>query len=80
MTNLADDAKPLGPGPRCAVGAFLGSLDPVNRHAVTGVLNFPGLTHAGIQRAIEKRVGLDAPSLWSISNHRRGKCRCNRKA
>lgn len=65
-------------GPRCQVEVFLSHLEPEDAKAIKNVLELPGLTTAGIQRAIAVRIGLIAPSAWSIGNHRRGKCRCSR--
>lgn len=65
-------------GPRCAVEVFLSHLHPEDVRAIEKVLSNPNLTTAGIQRAISDHLGLIAPTVWSIGNHRRGNCRCNR--
>lgn len=77
--TLADGAKPLGPGPRCAVETFLGGLSPFGKGAVGALLADKSVPHAGIHRAMTATYDRPAPSLWSISNHRRGKCRCNKE-
>lgn len=64
-------------GPRCAVEVFLSHLSTSTRRLVAQTLMDPNLTTVGIQRAIAAK-SLDAPSEWSIRNHRRGKCRCSR--
>ena len=65
-------------GPRCAVEVFLSHLTAEDERKVRAVLELPGLTTVGIQRAVKARIGADAPSAWSIGNHRNRKCRCSR--
>lgn len=65
-------------GPRCGVALMLENL-PLGAHeAVLRVLADSSVTNPAIKRALEDRLGAEAPSIWSFSNHRRGKCACQR--
>jgi hypothetical protein len=80
-SNLADDARSRTgePGPRCAVETFLNGLDPGAVENVNRVLADETVSTAGIYRAILLLDGDEGwPSMWSIRNHRAGKCRCGR--
>lgn len=67
-------------GPRCAVEVFLSHQDDYIRRQVTAAIENPNLTTVGIHRAVSALTGHApyAPSVWSIGNHRRGNCRCNK--
>lgn len=67
------------PGPKCRVAEFLEglSLTPEARTRSEEWIRGP-YGHAGVHRALFGQWGDDAPSLWSIGNHRRGRCRCGR--
>jgi hypothetical protein len=66
-----------GRGPRCQVSAMLADLPDAARKPVAKVLaDRDGYTNSAIARALRERLGITAPSLFSISNHRRGNCRC----
>lgn len=65
-------------GPKCAVSVLLDRLDDKARPAVLEALGDRGITNAAIQKALRERLGDLAPSLFSVSNHRRGMCRCSR--
>ena len=67
-------------GPKCAVSVLLERLPAEARPAVRGALEDRGITNSAIQRALAERLGDLAPSLFSVSNHRRGMCRCARLA
>lgn len=65
-------------GTVCSVGALLDSLHDEARGIVEATLSNPRLPATAIHRALRARVGDDAPSAWSVGNHRRGYCRCGR--
>ena len=80
-SNLAEDARSRTgePGPRCQIELFLRGLDPRAAENVNRVLADETVSTAGIYRAILLLDGDDAfPSMWSIRNHRAGRCRCSR--
>lgn len=66
------------PGPRCAVGVMLDGLSPEGRVAVEKVLNTWHFTIPAVGGALAQYVGTGIPSPWSLANHRRGKCACQR--
>lgn len=78
-SNLADEARDesRGPGPGCSVQNLLNSLPAEESADFEKVLNDPTVTHTGLSRALRRRLGAVAPSLFSVGNHRRGNCRCN---
>lgn len=63
-------------GPKCAVGRMLDRLPEEAQAAVGRALDDRGLTNSAIHRALSDRLGGEAPSLFSISNHRRSYCQC----
>ena len=81
-SNLADDARARTgqPGPRCTVETFLKAMNQLDRRIVESILVDRGLTNTGVARALQSThgLGVHTPSVWSISNHRAGKCRCHR--
>lgn len=64
-------------GKRCGVALFLETLDPEGVAAVKKALANRDVSAAGLERALIEELG-SSPSKWSIGNHRRGDCRCNR--
>lgn len=64
-------------GPRCSVGVLLDCLPPDAREAVERTLENRGVPIPAVLAALEDRV-VNAPSPWSLANHRRGKCTCQR--
>jgi hypothetical protein len=79
-SNLAENARAATgePGPRCAVEKLLNTIYREDRETVEALLADRGIPSTGIQRVLLGSYGSVAPSLWSISNHRAGKCRCSR--
>lgn len=70
-------------GPLCAVGRLLETLPAEGQLAVEKALANRALSASGIQRALTDFLGEDhesLPSAWSVRNHRRGECRCARRA
>lgn len=66
-------------GPRCSVGVMLENLSEEGRRAVINILKDRGsFGTPAVVGALRDRLGGAAPSAWSISNHRRGKCACQR--
>jgi GTP-sensing pleiotropic transcriptional regulator CodY len=67
----------LARGPKCSVSLMLERLPDDARISVNRVLaDRHGVTNSAIAKALRERLGENAPSLFSISNHRRGNCRC----
>jgi hypothetical protein len=77
-SKFSEDAEASTPlrGPRCSVGIMLDDLPEDARKAVQQAFDNRVLAHTGIRAALVKRLGSEAPSLFSISNHRRGNCKC----
>ncbi len=65
-----------GRGPKCRIAVLLDDLNADDRGHVEAVLANRGISNSAIQRALRERLGEDAPGLFSVSNHRRGNCRC----
>lgn len=63
-------------GPRCSIRLMLDDLPADARAAVGRALADKGLTNSAIHRALRERLGDRTPSLFSVSNHRRGNCAC----
>lgn len=63
-------------GPQCGVTLMLEGLPERARASVQQVLDNRGYSNTAIHRALRDRLGDQTPSLFSISNHRRGGCRC----
>lgn len=61
---------------QCTVARMLNSLPLDGRTAVLEALNNKTLTNPSIVSALRNRLGPEAPSAWSVGNHRRGDCRC----
>lgn len=74
--DVRSNARPRGP--RCSVGVMLDSLPQGNRDILNEVLEDRSLAVPAVHRALQERVGDEAPSPWSLANHRRGKCACQR--
>ena len=64
-------------GPKCAVAHILADIPADELAGVNRVLANRGITNSSIAKALHDRLGDDAPSLWSVSNHRRGACKCD---
>lgn len=79
-SNLADEARARTgePGPRCGVEIFLAATPAHARLEAEAALADRELSSVGLFRTLRALAGPDAPSSWSISNHRAGKCRCGR--
>lgn len=65
-------------GPRCSVGVMLENLTPAGRNAVEAVLANPGFAIPAVGSALARYIQTGIPSPWSLANHRRGKCACQR--
>lgn len=63
-------------GPRCRIAVLLDTLSETDRAEVQAALGDRSVGHPVIVAALRKRLGDDAPSLWSVGNHRRGNCGC----
>lgn len=77
-SDVKQEAKAVQRGPRCAMGVLLDASEPKAREVLERVLNDRGNTSAAITRALRSRLGDDAPSQFTVNNHRRGNCRCGR--
>ena len=64
-------------GPRCGVAVMLHGLGDHERRAVEPILTDRRFQVPAILKALV-RYGIEPPSSWSLSNHRRGKCACQR--
>lgn len=64
-------------GPRCGVAVMLDGLEPHNRRVVEEIIDDRRFQVPAIEKALGRYLE-KAPSLWSLSNHRRGKCACQR--
>lgn len=67
-------------GPRCGLGVLLEESTPDARKILQDVLDDRQNTTSSIARAMRNRLGDQAPGLYTIANHRRGNCRCSRRA
>lgn len=64
-------------GPKCSVSVMLDALPSDAVVAVARVLiDRDSYTNSAVAKALRERLGSDSPSLWSVSNHRRGNCAC----
>jgi hypothetical protein len=63
-------------GPTCRTATWLATLSKKDRAEVDEALGHPDLQHAALARAIKVRW-LEAPSLDSISRHRKRECACD---
>lgn len=63
-------------GSRCTVGRFLQTIPADQLDEVDATVMNRDLSAAALARAIRSRIGSDAPTAWSIGNHRRSSCRC----
>lgn len=66
------------PGPVCSVKRMLESLTAADRETVEGALSNPALSTTGLAKAFRDRMGVEAPSKFTVGNHRREQCSCSR--
>jgi hypothetical protein len=74
--DVRSNARPRGP--RCSVGVMLESLPPSGRSAVEAVLANHSFAIPAVGNALSRYIQTGIPSPWSLANHRRGKCACQR--
>lgn len=68
-----------GQGRRCHIARLADTLEPSAVAALDRALANKDLSASAIEKVLVRNVGRElAPSQWSIGNHRRGACRCNR--
>lgn len=60
----------------CSLGALLDGLDTESRTNLESALATPNVSNAAIYRAIIEEQ-LDPVSAETISDHRKGRCRCS---
>lgn len=62
----------------CSVRRLLEGLDDKMRGDVERTMARREITGPAIVRALQRR-GIDTVSVWSLGNHRRGHCSCEKK-
>lgn len=77
-SDVKQQAREVQRGPRCAMGVILERMEPADRIILERVLGDRGHTSASIYRALKTRLGQDAPSQFTVNNHRNANCRCSR--
>jgi hypothetical protein len=80
--DFEHEAKALsikGSGARCSIAVLLDTLPVDAVDTVATAIDNPNLTAHSVSRALEKRLGADAPSGRTIARHRRRECSCRRE-
>lgn len=80
-STLADDVKArrVRPGPVCAVKRMLDGLAEDDRKIVEDALaKTQSFSTTGLAKVFRDRLGSEAPSVFTIGNHRRQQCGCSR--
>lgn len=63
-------------GPRCGVALMLDDLPDNAQAAVRRALTDRAITTTAIQDGLKVRGVAPLPSLFTLGNHRRGRCKC----
>lgn len=81
-SNLGQEAAGMNRrrGPKCGIAVLFERVSPKGRAAIQSALDDRSLSSAAIMKALTQRLGDSAPSLWTVSNHRRGYCKCGRES
>lgn len=79
-SNLAEEVKAhrSRPGPVCSVKRMLESLAPEDRVQVVEALANPAYSTTGLAKTFRSKLGNEAPSMFTVGNHRREQCGCTR--